>query len=89
MFTTLVEIFVLLFVGYLAVGFLFAIAFVISGVRRVDSTAADGTWGFRLIILPGAMALWPLLAIRWWRASGSPPQEKNAHRRTVRQEDGI
>ena len=30
----------------------------------------SGTWGFRLLILPGAAALWPLLLLRWLRAKG-------------------
>jgi hypothetical protein len=52
---------------YAAVGVLFAIAFVVKGVERVDPVAAGAGWGFRLLILPGAAALWPLLLRRWLR----------------------
>jgi hypothetical protein len=55
--------------AYVVAGVLFAVAFVGWGVSRVDPVARQGTRGFRLIILPGVTALWPLLAVRWRRAS--------------------
>ena len=68
---------------YLTVGLLFGIPFVWRGVHRIDPAAPGSTWGFRLIILPGVVALWPLLALRWLR--GKPPaEERNAHRRAAR-----
>ncbi|MDA8016040.1 MAG: hypothetical protein MPN21_01230 [Thermoanaerobaculia bacterium] len=65
---------------YLLAGVLFAVPFAWRGAGRVDPVARDGTWGFRLLILPGTIALWPLLATRWLRGVVNPPQEKNAHR---------
>ena len=65
---------------YLVLGLAFAILFVIWGVGKIDPAATNGTWGFRVIILPGVMLLWPLLAGRWWRGAHSPPLERNAHR---------
>jgi hypothetical protein len=57
------------FVGFLSVyaglGLAFAVAFVAVGVQRVDPVAEHAPLGFRLIILPGAAALWPLLLVRW------------------------
>ena len=64
---------------YVAIGVIFAIPFVIRGVNRVDPGAADGTWGFRLIIVPGVVALWPIL-MRRWITGAPPPRERNAHR---------
>jgi hypothetical protein len=61
------EILVALVGAYVAAGALFAVAFAVWGVSRVDPVARDATPGFRLIILPGAAALWPLLALRWIR----------------------
>jgi hypothetical protein len=69
--------------AYVAAGALFAVAFVAWGVSRVDPVAREGTRGFRLIILPGVTALWPLLAIRWIAGSMHPPAEINAHRRAA------
>jgi hypothetical protein len=51
--------------AYVATGALFAAAFVTWGVSRIDAAARAGTPGFRLIILPGVVALWPLLLLRW------------------------
>ncbi len=62
------ELFVSALTWYVAMGFLFAIAFVSRGVSRIDGQAAGAGLGFRLIILPGVTALWPLLLHRWIRA---------------------
>jgi hypothetical protein len=51
--------------AYVAAGIAFAAAFLTWGVSRVDPVARHGTLGFRLIILPGVIALWPLLLVRW------------------------
>lgn len=59
-----------LFEFYFALGAIFAIAFALRGVERVDPVAKGASWGFRLLILPGAAAFWPLLLGRWLRASG-------------------
>lgn len=77
------ELIVLVAGAYAGVGLLFAIVFVIAGARRIDPVAAGGTWGFRLLILPGAAALWPYLALRWARGASAPPRERNAHRDTA------
>ena len=68
---------------YAAAGLLFAVPFALRGVNRIDPVARESTWGFRLIILPGVIALWPLLALRWARGQ-PPPEELNAHRRAAR-----
>jgi len=68
---------------YALVGGAFAVAFVLWGVGRVDPAARDASWGFRLVVLPGTAALWPLLLARWVRAAG-PPTERNAHRDAAR-----
>ena len=52
---------------YLASGALFAAAFQGFGLRRMDPAAAGAGAGFRVLITPGVIALWPLLALRWWR----------------------
>lgn len=67
--------------AYLGCGSLFAPWFAWLGVQRVDPVARDSTLGFRLLILPGVVALWPLLALRWAAGSAHPPRETTAHRR--------
>ena len=54
---------------YGALGLAFAIALVTVGVGRVDATARHTGIGFRLLIAPGAAALWPLLVLRWREAA--------------------
>lgn len=65
---------------YLGAGLVFAIAFIFAGVSRIDPVAKEGTWGFRLLILPGVVALWPALAWRWVSGVQEPREERNAHR---------
>jgi hypothetical protein len=54
--------------GYAALGVVFAAAFVAVGIGRVDPVARQAPLGFRLIVLPGCAALWPLLLRRWMRS---------------------
>lgn len=72
--------FLLLLGGYLAAGLAFALVFSWRGVRRIDPHAAQASRGFRLLVIPGAAALWPLLWCRWMRGSNAPPEEVTAHR---------
>jgi hypothetical protein len=51
--------------AYVAAAVVFAAAFVTWGVQRVDPAAKGAPLGFRLLILPGCAALWPLLLRRW------------------------
>ena len=55
----------------LAVGVLFALPFAFVGVQRIDPDAAGAGIGFRLVILPGVVMLWPLMARRWLRREES------------------
>lgn len=50
---------------YLAVGLIFAVAFIIKGLKMVDEGAHGSGWGFRLIIIPGIVVFWPLLLRKW------------------------
>jgi hypothetical protein len=68
---------------YFGLGLLFGLAFVLKGVGVIDPVARSGTLGFRLLIFPGAIALWPILAKRWLKPI--PPQENNSHRRLARE----
>lgn len=53
---------------YAAVGLAFAAVFVAIGIGRVDPVAQHAPLGFRLLVLPGCAALWPLLLRRWVRS---------------------
>jgi hypothetical protein len=62
---TLAGVIIALLGIYVAAGFAFATAFVAVGVGQVDLAARGAPIAFRLIILPGATALWPVLLIKW------------------------
>lgn len=57
---------------YLGLGLVFALWFALSGARRLDPTAASGSWGFRVLLLPGSVLLWPLLLPRALAGRGDP-----------------
>jgi hypothetical protein len=71
---------------YLLCGLVFAIPFMLLGVARIDPHATHGSWGFRVLIIPGTMFLWPLLARRWLKGVHEPPEESSPHRRAARKE---
>jgi hypothetical protein len=52
---------------YAAIGIATALAFVVFGVTRVQP--ARVSLGARILILPGAAALWPYVVFRWLKAS--------------------
>lgn len=66
--------------SYLAVGLMLAplLVFVFGG--RIDPGLPGSGVGFRLLIVPGFVLLWPLLALRCLRGAAAPPLERNAHR---------
>ena len=45
---------------YASLGLMFAVPFVWLGVQRLDSEARGSGIGFRLLILPGVAAFWPM-----------------------------
>lgn len=55
--------------GYALVGVVCGVGFVWRGVARVDHGAKGSPLGFRLMILPGAAALWPWVMVKWAKAS--------------------
>ncbi len=51
--------------GYLGAGLLIGLAFLFAGAARVDAAANGASLWFKLISLPGAAALWPVVLARW------------------------
>ncbi len=62
-------LFLYLFYLYVGIGLAVAIAFAFAGVTRVQPQPM--TAGARLLLIPGAAALWPYILLRWIRASAS------------------
>lgn len=65
---------------YLGVGLAFGLWFAAKGAGRLDPIAEHGRVGFRLLVIPGAIALWPVLLLRIVRGGPAPPLERTAHR---------
>ena len=66
---------------YLVIGFGIAVFMALAGLPRIDQTAQGSRFGFRFVVIPGIVALWPLLLSRLLRRQSDPPEEKNNHRR--------
>lgn len=58
---------------YVAAGLVFAVVFAWRGAGAVDPNANGATFGFRLLIVPGSVALWPWMLAKWRRAAGAGP----------------
>lgn len=56
-------------VTWLAVGLLVGVPFLAFAVGRVVEGAAGSSLMFRLMMLPGAALLWPVLLYRWLTAA--------------------
>jgi hypothetical protein len=57
-----------LLAAYVAVGIAVAVAFVTVGVAQVQPMPV--TVGARILLLPGAFVLWPLVVARWHKSRG-------------------
>ena len=80
MYEAIAILFVYALYVYTALGVAFAVAFVTVGVKQIDSQAIGSSVGFRFLIFPGSVALWPLLFRRWISGKEEPPEERNPHR---------
>jgi hypothetical protein len=69
------EVILVIALVYLLCGLAVGVPFVLSGVDRVDEAARGAPLAFRLLILPGTVALWPLMVTKWIKAprSGGHP----------------
>lgn len=54
---------------YAALGLLFAGPFLLRGITVINAAAAASPRSVRLLFLPGVVAVWPVLLMRW---VGSP-----------------
>jgi hypothetical protein len=57
-------------IAYVAIGLIAGLALVVAGAVRLQ--AASVTIGARILLLPGATALWPLVLARWFSTRRIP-----------------
>jgi hypothetical protein len=58
---------------YSGLGVCVGVAFVLRGVNAVDPAAVHASIPVRILLLPGAAALWPLMLRRWIIARRADP----------------
>jgi hypothetical protein len=58
--------------GYFVLGLAFALFFVTRGVAAIDPGARGMSRLARLLIVPGAVALWPLMLWKWLTQKAPP-----------------
>jgi hypothetical protein len=63
----------LTFATYAALGLAIAVYFVTFGIGRIDPAARAASIAFRLMLVPGSAALWPVLLPKCVRGMGGPP----------------
>ena len=68
-----IALILLVLAAHLALGALFALPFLARGVALIDPATRGSSPWFRVLILPGVAALWPVLAVRWARSRGDTP----------------
>jgi hypothetical protein len=56
---------------YLVSGLLFALPFLIKGIHRLDEGVKKSSVFMMILILPGTVALWPLLLSKWRKTKKS------------------
>lgn len=73
---------IILYIGafYLAIGVLFGVIFLLFRINKVDVAAVGSSVWFKLMILPGIAALWPVLVSGWLKGVDGQPIERTAHR---------
>ena len=54
---------------YAIIGVLFSLVFVVAGIVRVDPAVSRSPKLVRALFIPGIAGLWPLMLMKWVRAS--------------------
>lgn len=59
-------VFLVLFV-YALLGFVIGVFVVLLGFSRIDPLIRSSSFSVRLLLLPGVIALWPIMLTKWVR----------------------
>lgn len=78
---------------YAACGLIVAVLFLARWCKSFDPSAMDGSWGFRVLIVSGIIALWPVILAKVLsvRRGGSAqgPAETPVRQETLRRNHGF
>jgi hypothetical protein len=70
---------------YAVAGIVTAVWFFVRRIKRLNPSAAGGSLGFRVLVTPGIIALWPLILMKAVRpGSGACPDRAEELRRNHR-----
>lgn len=72
------QLFLLFLAAYLSLGLIFAVLFALSGYKKIDKLAATAPLRIRVLWMPAAVALWPLLAMIWARSGSNMPTQEGS-----------
>ena len=61
----IINIKLMVFGIYLIIGVIFSVLFLLRGINKIDEGAVGTSIFFKLLILPGVIALWPTLLYKW------------------------
>jgi len=70
---------------YLVLGVILLAPFHHSALPRIDESARGASWGFRVAVSPGLIALWPIILWKWsvsrrgGHAHGQPDAPVSSH----------
>ncbi len=70
----LLNMLLVLAVGYAALGIVVAVPIAAFGLGRIDPAAQGAPFAFRLLVLPGLVGLWPVMLMKWVRAGKGASQ---------------
>ena len=80
MLVTIVETALMIVGIYAVLGILAAIALHVKGLHILDSATRGSGWGFRVLVTPGLVALWPILIHKWRKAAAGGEVLPDPHR---------
>lgn len=64
---TVISIFLTILGIYVLIGLLFSVYFFLKGASRLDHGIAESKWTVRLLLVPGAIGLWPVLLFKLFK----------------------
>jgi len=56
---------------YFLIGLLFSGYFFVVGAKKLDPLVAESKWTLRLLLMPGAIGLWPVLLLKLLKSNPS------------------
>lgn len=78
---------------YAGCGVIVAVLFLARWCQSFDPAAAEGSWGFRVLIVPGIIALWPVILAKVLtvrrRGSAQGSAETPVRQETLRRNHGV